>query len=98
MKVVINTCCGVFNISAAARKRYVELSGSRPENWLSINRADKYLVQVVEELGAKAAGGFAELQVVDINPGRWYRIEELPTGAERIMYRDNDSDWCLATE
>ena len=98
MKVVINTCCGTFNLSEAGRKRYMELSGSRAENWLAMDRTDKYLVQVVEELGYEACGGFADLKVVDVEPGRWFRIEELPTGAERIMYRDNDDDWLLATE
>lgn len=98
MKIVINTCCGSFNLSLAGRQRYIELSGSEPANWFTMNRTDKHLVQVVEELGPLASGRFSDLTVVDITPGRWYRIEELPTGVERIRYRDIDDDWCLATE
>ena len=98
MKIVLNTCCGIFNLSTAARERYIELSGQRPENWLTIDRTDKFLVQVVEELGQGAAGRFAELAVVDITPGRWYRLEVSQTGVERIGYRDNDADWQIATE
>ena len=97
MKVVINKCCGVFSLSEAARKRYLELAGERPADWLEMDRTDKILVQVVEELGPLADGNFAELAVEDIPSGKWYRIETLSSGRELIRFRDNDDDWKLST-
>jgi len=40
------------------------------------DRSDKFLVQVVEELGEKANGSCAELKVVEIPDGIDYEIEE----------------------
>ena len=97
MKVVINTCYGGFGLSTVARERYLELSGQRPANWFDLKRTDKYLVQVVEELGIEANGSYSFLKIVDIDPGRWYRIEEYD-GYEYILYRDIDDDWQLAID
>ena len=97
MKVVINTCYGGFGLSEAAKERYLELSGQRPISWFDLKRNDKYLVQVVEELREEANGSYSFLKVVDIEPGRWYRIEEYD-GYEDIRYRDLDDGWLLATD
>ena len=97
MKVVINECHGCFSLSEAARKRYLELAGCRPDNWFDMNRADRYLVQVVEELGIDANGPCAFLRVHDIEAGRWFRINEYD-GMETLQYRDMDDYWILATE
>jgi hypothetical protein len=40
------------------------------------DRADKFLVQTVEELGEKANGGFAKLEIVEIPDGTDWRIDE----------------------
>ena len=97
MKVVISECYGGFGLSEAAKKRYVELTGKKPESWYDMNRADKYLVQVVEELGIEANGSHAFLRVHDIEAGRWFRITEYD-GMEGLQYRDMDDDWILAVD
>jgi hypothetical protein len=40
------------------------------------DRADANLIQVIEELGVKAAGGFADLKIVEIPDGTNYEIDE----------------------
>jgi hypothetical protein len=97
MKVVINTCYGGFSLSEDAKERYLELAGEKPKSWYDLNRADKHLVQVVEELGRDANGSHARLEVVDIETGRWFKIDEYD-GYEEIEYRDIDSDWVLAVD
>ena len=97
MKVVINTCYGGFGLSDKARERYVELTGSKPTHWYDMNRADKYLVQVVEELGPEADGSNANLKVVNVEAGRWFRIQDYD-GYEEIEYRDMDDSWVLAVD
>lgn len=60
-----------------------------------LERSDTLLVQVVEELGAEADGKCANLEVVDIEKGRWFKIDEYD-GYESIQYRDIDDEWTLA--
>ena len=57
----------------------------------TISRDDPFLVQVVEELGAKAFGSHSELKVVEIPKGVWYRIDEYD-GMESIEFQD-DINW-----
>ena len=59
-----------------------------------IERDDPVLVQVVEQLGKKANGPFAELRIEDIPPGTYYRIDEYD-GNESIEFRD-DINWKIA--
>lgn len=60
-----------------------------------IKRSDPILVQVVEELGVDASGPCASLRVVEIENGRWFKIDEYD-GLESIQYRDIDDEWILA--
>lgn len=60
-----------------------------------LKRSDPILVQAVEELGAESFGKCAELEVVDIEKGRWFKINEYD-GLESIQYRDIDDEWILA--
>ena len=60
-----------------------------------LKRSDPILVQVVEELGAESFGKCASLEVVDIDKGRWFKIDEYD-GYESIQYRDIDDEWILA--
>lgn len=53
-------------------------------------RHDPRLVQVVEEFGEEASGGFADLQVAEI-PGNKYRIDEYD-GNESVQTPE-DIDW-----
>lgn len=62
-----------------------------------IPRNDRYLVQVVEELGPDANGKCSKLEIVEIENGRWYKIDEYD-GYESIEYRDIDDEWELAED
>ena len=62
-----------------------------------IPRNDKHLVQVVEELGTEANTSFSNLEVIEIENGRWYKINEYD-GYESIEYRDIDNEWELAED
>jgi hypothetical protein len=61
----------------------------------NFKRNDPILIQVVEELGSEASGACANLKIVDIEKGRWFKIDEYD-GFESIEYRDIDDDWILA--
>jgi hypothetical protein len=76
MKVVINKSYGGFNLSDAALKRYNELSGYDRDDAHTIAREDIYLVQVVEELGEKSWGHYAELKIVNVLDDINWTIEE----------------------
>ena len=78
MKVVINRCYGGFGISAKAEALYKERAGITDPDWYywSIDRSDPILIQVIEELGEAAEGGFSELKIVDIPDGVEWEIEE----------------------
>ena len=66
MKVVINKSHGEFNLSDAGLKRYNELDGYDNKKSSYIARDDVYLVQVVEEMGEKSWGHYAELKIVEV--------------------------------
>ena len=74
MKVVINRCFGGFGLSDEALARYNELAGTNLEYWpYREERNNALLVQVVEELGAKANDLCADLKIVDIpDDVEWY--------------------------
>ncbi len=59
-----------------------------------IERDDPILVQVVEELGEKANGRYAKLQIEEIEAGTLYRIDEYD-GNESIMTQAEHS-WRIA--
>lgn len=62
-----------------------------------IQRNDKHLIQVVEELGEEANTSVSKLTVVEIENGIWYKIDEYD-GYESIEYRDIDDEWELAED
>ena len=75
-QIVINVCHGGFGLSGPAKDLYEQLSGQHGVWDRDLARDDPYLVQVVEQLGEAAAGGYAELLVVDIPAGVDWTIEE----------------------
>lgn len=98
-KVVINRCWGGFSLSEAAMARLHELGSPHVEKLSEeeaaqrifessyicsdIPRHDSLLLQVVDELGVKAAAGdYAELAVVEID-GNQYCVDEYD-GMERV--------------
>ena len=63
----------------------------------SIPRNDKHLIQTIEELGEEANTTVSRLTIVEIENGRWYKIDEYD-GYESIKYRDIDDEWELAED
>ena len=80
MKIVINKCYGGYSLSKEAIDLYVKYSGknrSEINEWGgNITRNDPNLIRVVEELGDKANGEFAELKIVEIPDDVDWVIEE----------------------
>ncbi len=60
----------------------------------NISRADPVLIQVIEELGPKANGSFAQLAIRDLPSGNRYRIDEYD-GSEQVITLD-EHDWNIA--
>jgi hypothetical protein len=88
IKVVINKDFGGFGLSDEAEALYKERKGITDPHWAyyDILRDDPILVQIVEEMGDKANGGYAELKVVEIpDDADWY-VEEYD-GSEWVAER-----------
>lgn len=71
-KVVINSCYGGFGLSKAALKEL----GIEDVYGDDFRRDDPKLVGVVERLGLKANGEYAELSVVYVPNGVEWEIDE----------------------
>jgi hypothetical protein len=86
MKIVINSCHGGFSISEEAEEVYRNKKGiSDDESWWSrmIPRDDLILVEIVESMGEKSFGSFAELKIVEIPDDVEWQIDEYD-GAEWV--------------
>ena len=89
MKIVINKCYGGFGLSDETLALLSELKGHQvfANSFLPDRmRLDKDLVTVVEQLGERANGDYADLQIVSIN--KPFRIVEYD-GAERVETMDD---------
>jgi hypothetical protein len=65
MKIVLNKCFGGFGLSEEAYKELgIPWDGYGYE--FDYDRSNPKLVEVIEKLGDRANGGFAELEVVEI--------------------------------
>lgn len=91
-KIVYNSCFGGFGLNDKAKARYEELSGKKDVYVYELDRADPFLVQVVEEMNANDT--YAELKIAELPAGTQYRIDEYD-GAETVMCV-NDYDWLTA--
>jgi hypothetical protein len=76
MKIIINTCYGGFGLSKEALTLFNERSGTVNTYERDITRNNPILVEIVEQLGEAADGGFAELKVVEIPDDVKWQIEE----------------------
>ncbi len=94
MKIVYNACFGGFSLSPAGERRYCELAELDDVYSRNLKRSDPLLVQVVEELGQKANGSAAKLQIAEVPAGVRYRIDEYD-GNESVMTVD-DYAWEVA--
>lgn len=104
IKVLCNGCYGGFGLSTEAeqllikKKRWKQTDNSVPYTKSleykirKIPRHDPHLIAVVEELGAKANGDFAKLEIEEIEGDR-YRIEEYD-GLENVVEPD-DQEWIV---
>ena len=88
MKVVINTDFGGFGLSDEATALYAEKKGKPVDEVFDfeIPRDDLVLVWVVEHLGLKANGDYAELKVVEIPEGVDWFISDYD-GIEHVAER-----------
>lgn len=78
MKIVINVCFGGFSLSEEACKELGLTYGGR-----DVERNDPALIEVVERLGRRANGSFADLKIVEIPDGVEWEIDEYD-GSERV--------------
>lgn len=66
-KIVINSCYGGFSLSDDAIKSYHDQTGVTLSMFGSdVPRDNAALVAIVEQMGRKACGGYAQLKVVEI--------------------------------
>lgn len=103
VKVVVNRCHGGFALSWLAtlwlankgydEAIYYSITHPPDDNWFcprSLARHNVDLVAVIEELGERANGDFAKLEVQEVEGA--YRIQEYD-GYESVQ-RPGDIDWC----
>ena len=79
---------------------YGKVTNTHPSDTFAdrlIKRNDKHLIQTIEELGEEANTTVSRLTIVEIENGRWYKINEYD-GYESIEYRDIDDEWELAED
>ena len=90
MKIVINTCYGLFSVSEAVMK---EMGWESPYD--CSDRTDAKLIEIVERLGKDANGTGANLMVVEIpEEATDWRIEEYD-GSEDVWYVLNGKMYCI---
>jgi len=98
MKIVINTCYGGFGLSDEAVDKYAELKGIPNDGSYryinDIERDDPILVHVVEELGEKANGLYAELNIINIPNDVVWHVDEYD-GMESI--HEDHRSWYYPT-
>lgn len=91
-KVVINIRYGGFGLSARALATLAERIPNFDQ--YELRRDNPVLVAVVEALGPEADGDYAQLEIVELEPGTRYRIREYD-GSEHIE-RESDIQWSVA--
>ena len=92
-KIVINTDFGGFGLSDQAIDLYKVLTGIPPANDLyywDLARNNATLVQIVEQLGDKAAGHYSSLKIIEIPDGVEWHIHEYD-GMEHVA--ENHRTW-----
>ena len=83
MKILFNNCYGGFGISEEARDLY---NKRRKDNeQVTDIRTDKLLIEIVEELGKRASGDYAEIEIAEVPDGAYWYIDEYD-GWEEVRY------------
>lgn len=76
-KIVINACYGGFSLSKEAIESYQVRTGTEIGMFGSdVPRDNPVLVAIVEEMGRRAAGGYAQLKVVEIPVDVEWTVEQ----------------------
>jgi hypothetical protein len=75
-EIIFDRALGTRAVRPDLDAAMLALGGRYWDGWTSENRGHPLLVRVVEELGDKASGQFAELVVVEIPDGVDYEIDE----------------------
>lgn len=83
-----------YNASMDERRENSAAYSAQTISCRDFERHDPALVQVVEELGAEANGGYANLAIYELPDGARYRIDEYD-GSESVMEPD-DYEWTVA--
>lgn len=91
IKVVCNKCYGGFSLSNDAVQWLAE-HGIETETYSDLPRHHPMLVKCVEELGRKAFGKYASLNIIELT-GNKYRIDEYD-GMERVV-EPNEAEWTV---
>ena len=91
MKIVVNRCHGGFCLSEKGLERLIKLGSKEAKQYIEeikgytsfknchsppVERTDPLLIKVIEELGKKADGQFARLEIVEIPDDVEWKIEE----------------------
>lgn len=76
MKIIINACYGGFGLSEKALALFNERAGTVTTYERDIARNNPILVEIVEQLGEAADGGFAKLKFVEIPDDVQWQIDE----------------------
>ena len=96
MKIVINTCYGGFGLSKEAFGRWREAKNLDADDPMyefdsDIPRNDTDLIKIVEQMGDRSAGDFANLKIIEVpDDVDWY-IEEYD-GREWVAERHRTWD------
>ena len=90
MKVVINTCYGVFELSDMACLEYCKRKGIEKIRRYDIPRDDPDIINIVETMGEASWGKYAKLEIIDIPDGIDWKIGE--HAGEEWVY-ENHRTW-----
>ena len=74
MRIVLNKCYGGFSLSKKACKELGMSEDDCPGR--DVLRNDPKLIEIIEKLGKKADGDYAELRIVEIPDDVEWEIEE----------------------
>lgn len=92
MKLIINKRFGGFSLSKEAQEMYRSLTTYYFDDDIN-ERTDVNLIKVVETLGEKANGRFANLKVVELPDGAFYELNEYD-GYEYVQWSETEIHHC----
>lgn len=87
MKIVINNCYGIFDLSDEAERLYYNRTQQKPPyDFDDRCRTCSVLIKIVETLGKRASGPYSDLKIVEIpDSATDFYIDEYD-GIEEVIY------------